>query len=166
MVKLPDELRNGARCGTPGFGSACYIDFVDDRSATRAREQLSDAALTWSTFREGAVALRFSGDQDIAVRHRGLFLGELWRAVKQHLVDNAKDLKMELDDIKLGQSRGRLYLLWEGPPRELFATSPADSGGLECTPNFGLLDELKVNRVLADSWVASARAVSSRLSRK
>ena len=163
LPKLPTDLREGARAGTPGFGSACYVDLSNDKSAGRARELLSDAALTWETFREGTVALRVSGDQAIAVRHRGLFLGELWGRTKEHLIINTAKLHLKPEEIKLGQSRGRLYFIWQGPPRELFATASPDSTGLECTANYPVLADLLVDQALADSWVSAARAAASRL---
>jgi hypothetical protein len=87
-------------------------------------------------------------------------LGELWKLVEPFLSDLPATVKPK--DFKLGNSNGKLFLVLEHRPVELFATSIDDSGTMHITPNMTNLNKLKINEGLAQSWATSAARSAAR----
>jgi hypothetical protein len=57
---------------------------------------------------------------------------------------------------KLGNSNGKLFLVLNSRPLELFATSLDDQGNLSIIANEANLRKFEINDALAQSWAATA----------
>jgi hypothetical protein len=158
--RLPPELRAGARTGAPGFGPAVYIDYPITTKVAPIKDALNSLKLTHTDEKGEMHTLRISSDLPLAVRHKGRVLGELWKLVEPYLDGLPAAVKPK--DFKLGNSNGKLFLVLEHRPVELFATSVDDSGTLHITPNLANLNKYQINEGLAQSWASSASRSAAR----
>jgi hypothetical protein len=158
--RLPSELRSGAKTGAPGFGPAVYIDYPISTKVAPIKEALVALSLTHTDENGGVHALRISSDLPLAVRHKGRVFGELWKLVEPHL--SALPANVKPKDFKLGNSNGKLFVVLEHRPVELFATSLDDSGTLHLTPNLTNLTKFQIDEGLAQSWATSAARSAAR----
>jgi hypothetical protein len=158
--RLPAELRTGAKTGAPGFGPAVYIDYPLDTRIAPIKEALSNMNLKHKDEAGQEHLLRISSDLPLAVRHKGRVLGELWKLVEPHVADLPVDVRPQ--NYKLGNSNGKLFLVLEHRPLELFATSVDDQGTLHINPNLANLNRFQVTDAMAQSWAASATRSAAR----
>jgi hypothetical protein len=159
--RLPAEYRTGAKTGAPGFGPAVYIDYPADTRIAPIKEALTNLNLKHTDEAGQEHSLRISSDLPLAVRHKGRVLGELWKLVEPHVADLPAATRPK--DFKLGNSNGKLFLILEHRPLELFASSVDDQGTLHVNPNLTNLNKINVNEAMAQSWVVSATRSAARL---
>jgi hypothetical protein len=98
--------------------------------------------------------IRVATDQPLAVRHKGRALGELWKVVERHLAGLPPASRPT--DFKLGNSNGKLFLVLNNRPIELFSTSLDDQGNVTLIPNGKNLAKYEINDALAQFWATSA----------
>jgi hypothetical protein len=154
LDRISPELRAGAQPGAPGFGAVVYIDFPTNTMMNPIKNALADLKLSHTDSAGDLHPLRISADQPLAVRHKGRALGELWKLVEPHLA--GLPVADRPTDYKLGNSNGKLFLVINNRPAELFSTSLDDQGNLSITGNEKNLAKYKVNDEMAQSWAASA----------
>jgi hypothetical protein len=157
---LPAELRTGAKTGAPGFGTAVYIDYPTTTRVAPIKEALSALDLKHTDETGKEHPLRITSDIPIAIRHKGRVLGELWKTVEPHLSDLPTSVKPK--NFKLGNSNGKLFLILNHRPIELFATSIDDLGTMHVTPHVTNLAKYQIDEAMAQSWIASASRSAAR----
>jgi hypothetical protein len=160
IAKLPAEHQAGAVTGAPGFGSAVYVDYPTSTRVAPIRAALQDMHLTHVDEQGTEHQLRIHPDIPVAVRHKGRVLGELWKLLEPHLRDLAPPRRP--DNIKLGNSNGKLFLINGNRPIELFATNVDEQGTLHVTPHAVNLKKYQVDEPLAQSWISTACRSASR----
>jgi hypothetical protein len=158
--RLPPDLRVGASTGAPGFGSTVYIDYPTTTRVAPIRMALQALNLKHTDESGTEHSLRIHPDIPLAVRHKGRVLGELWRVVEPHIANLEPPLRPA--SIKLGSSNGKLFLILDHRPLELFATSLDGQGTLHVTPNTNNLKKYNVDEAMAQAWVSSACRSASR----
>ena len=158
--RISPNLRAGARTGAPGFGTAVYIDYPADTLMIPIKAALIDLDLRHRDEAGEEHRLRVTTDQPLAIRHKGRVLGELWKQVEEHLSELPADTRPR--NFKLGNSNGRLFLVLNHRPTELFATATDDLGNLSVVPNRDNLMKYKIDEALAQSWAASAARLAAR----
>jgi hypothetical protein len=152
--RLPLELRTGAKTGAPGFGTAVYIDYRITTRVAPIKATLVDLNLKHKDESGTEHSLRITSDIPLAIRHKGRVLGELWKLVEPHL--SALPAAVKPNDFKLGNSNGKLFLILDHRPLELFSTATDDIGTLHVTPHAINLKKYQVDDAMAQSWIASA----------
>jgi hypothetical protein len=157
IERISPDLQVGAKPGAPGFGAAVYIDYPANTHMMSIRTALVELNLTHTDDEGTSHNIRVSLDQSLEVRHKGRALGALWKLVEPHLAglpaaDRPKDYK-------LGNSNGKLFLVLDSRPLELFATTLDDQGNMSIVPNDKNLAKYKVSGELAQSWsIAASRS--------
>jgi hypothetical protein len=142
--RLPSELRTGAKTGAPGFGPAAYIDYPINTRVAPIKDALIGLNLTHKDENGEVHALRISSDLPLAVRHKGRVLGELWKLVEPFLSGLPAAVKPQ--NFQLGNSNGKLFLVLERRPVELFVTSVDDTGTMHVTPPLGQPEQVPDQR--------------------
>jgi hypothetical protein len=158
--RLPPELRTGAKTGAPGFGTAVYIDYPVTTRVAPIKAALADLDLKHTDESGTEHSLRITSDIPLAIRHKGRVLGELWKTVEPHLADLPAAVKPK--DFKLGNSNGKLFLIIDHRPLELFATSLDDLGSLHVAPHTTNLKKYQIDDAMAQAWIASACRTATR----
>jgi hypothetical protein len=158
--RLQPEHRSGAKTGAPGFGTAVYIDYPATTRVAPIKAALADLDLKHKDEAGTEHSLRITSDIPLAIRHKGRVLGELWKTVEPHLSDLPATVKPK--DFKLGNSNGKLFLVLDHRPLELFATTIDDLGTLHVTPNTTNLKKYQINDAMAQAWIASACRTATR----
>jgi hypothetical protein len=158
--RLPPDLRSGAKSGAPGFGTAVYIDYPLGTPMAPIKAALLDLALKHTDDAGEEHSLRITPDQPLAVRHKGRVLGELWKLVEPYLTGLPAASRPK--DFKLGNSNGKLFLVLDHRPLELFATSFDDLGNMNVTPNLANLGKYQIDDTMAQSWAAAASRSAAR----
>jgi hypothetical protein len=160
IAKLPAELQAGAKTGAPGFGSAVYIDYPTTTRVAPIRTALQEMNLKHTDESGNEHMLRIHPDIPLAVRHKGRVLGELWKTVEPHLTNLEPAFRPK--NFKLGNSNGKLFLILDHRPMELFATHVDGQGTLHVTPHVDNIKKYKIDEAMAQAWVASACRSASR----
>jgi hypothetical protein len=127
------------------------------------KDGLSDLMLEHSDSEGNRHRIRISMDQSLEARHKGRVLGELWKLVEPHLSELPADVRP--CNFKLGNSTGKLFVVVDNRPTELFATKLDDFGNLEVTPHERNLLKYTVSAETAASWAASASRSALRAGR-
>jgi hypothetical protein len=154
LDRISPDLRVGAKPGAPGFGAAVYVDYPANTYMQPIRNALVDLKLTHTDNEGASHDIRVSLDQSLEVRHKGRALGELWKLVEPHMAGLPPTVRPK--DFKLGNSNGKLFLILDSRPLELFATSLDDQGNLSIVPNDKNLAKYQVKDALAQAWAAAA----------
>jgi uncharacterized coiled-coil protein SlyX len=101
-----------------GFGRSFAVRFQSAEAARDFREEARDALPSWTDPRDKDVhQLKIHSDKPLFVRLRDRIFAELWKKVLPKVLD--KD-----PSAKLGQSRGRLWVIVADCPFCLFASRP------------------------------------------
>jgi hypothetical protein len=158
--KLPADLQAGAKTGAPGFGSAVYIDYPANTRVASIRTALQELNLKYKDENGTEHQLRILPDIPLVVRHKGRVLGELWKVVEPHLSDLEPALRPA--NFKLGNSNGKLFLILDHRPLELFATSVDGQGTLHVTPHVANLKKYNIDEAMAQAWISTACRSASR----
>jgi hypothetical protein len=160
IAKLPADLQVGAKTGAPGFGSAVYIDYPASTRVAPIRSALQELKLKHTDEGGNEHLLRIHPDIPLAVRHKGRVLGELWKVVEPHIANLAPAIRPS--NYKLGNSNGKLFLILDHRPLELFATHVDGQGTLHVTPHVTNLKKFNIDEAMAQAWVASSCRSASR----
>jgi ornithine carbamoyltransferase len=118
---LTPDLEAKASVKAVNFGVSISIVFPSKADADAAFDELKEKHLEFmdrSTRR--TESLRITKDKPQAVRNRDRVIGALWTRVHEHLVASAK-----LPGFKLMQSNGKLYVIHDEIPWELFKINQA-----------------------------------------
>jgi hypothetical protein len=145
LEKLPVELRRDAKAGAPGFGAVVYLDFPPGTNMGRVKTEITKLHLKHTDADNEQHSLRTAPDVPVSVRHRGRALGALWKLVQPHL-----DSLTDMQDYKLGNSNGKLFVIQGDRPAKLFATV-TDDAGLHLVPNDKSMEKFKIPAALASS---------------
>jgi hypothetical protein len=160
VAQLPPALQEGAKSGAPGFGSAVYVDYPSSTRVAPIRTALQALNLKHVDADGKEHLLRIHPDIPLAVRHKGRVLGELWKMLEPHLGNLGPDIRPK--NFKLGNSNGKLFLILDHRPLELFATQVDGQGTLHVTPHTVHLKKYEVDEAMAQAWIASACRLASR----
>jgi hypothetical protein len=160
VARLPPALQEGAKTGAPGFGSAVYVDYPTSTRVAPIRTALQELNLKHVDANGKEHMLRIHPDIPLAVRHKGRVLGELWKMVEPHLGNLGPANRPK--NFKLGNSNGKLFLILDHRPLELFATQVDGQGTLHVTPHVEHLKKYEVDEAMAQAWIASACRSASR----
>jgi hypothetical protein len=158
--RLPPDLRGVAKTGAPGFGSAVFLDFPDGTLMNPIKSALIDMDLKHTDESGVEHSLRISTDQPLEVRHKGRALGELWKLVEPHL--SGLPAASRPTGFKLGSSNGKLFLVLNNRPIELFSTYIDDRGAMHINPNLDNLGKYQVDEAMAQSWACAASRSAAR----
>jgi hypothetical protein len=163
IERLAPDLRVGAKPGAFGFGATVYVDYPANTYMLPIRTALTALQLTHTDSEGNTHVIRVSPDQPLDVRHKGRALGELWKLVEPHLSGlPAADCPK---DFKLGNSNGKLFLVIDNRPLELFSTLLDDQGNLTIVHNAKNTKKYKINEELAQAWASTASRTALRAGR-
>jgi hypothetical protein len=161
VARLPEEHRNLAKSGCPGFGAVAYVDFPPSASISTIKQHLVDMKLQ-HTIENGEVKfIRITNDVPIPVRYTSKILGELWQNVKDHVAK--LEASERPDPLQLSNSNGKLYLIRGSRPLLLFETHPDKDGTIVVSPKTDNLAILKITSKLTDAWILDATKAAARL---
>jgi hypothetical protein len=160
VAQLSPDLQAGAKTGAPGFGSAVYIDYPSSTRVAPIRTALQELSLKHVDENGKEHMLRIHPDIPLAVRHKGRVLGEIWKTVEPHIGNLGSGLRPK--NYKLGNSNGKLFLILDHRPLELFATQVDGQGTLHVTPHLENLKKYEIDEAMAQAWIASACRSASR----
>jgi hypothetical protein len=161
VSRLPEEHRNLAKSGCPGFGAVAYVDFPPTASISTIKQHLVDMKLQHTLENGEAKLIRITNDVPIPVRYTSKILGELWQNVKDHIA------KLEAgsrpDPLQLSNSNGRLYLIRGTRPLLLFETHTDKDGTIVVSPKTDNLAIFQITPKLTDAWITDATKAAARL---
>jgi hypothetical protein len=161
LDRISPDLRGGAKPGAPGFGPVVYIDYPPGTLMAPIKAALLDLDLKHTDDAGQEHSIRVTSDQPLAVRHKGRVLGELWKLVEPYL--NGLPTATRPKNFRLGNSNGKLFLVLDHRPLELFATTFDDFGTMHVTPNMANLGKYKVDDAMAQSWATAASRSAARV---
>jgi hypothetical protein len=156
----PDLVAKAAVKAT-NFGVSIAIVFPSKADADAAFDALKEHHLEFidkSTRR--TEALRITKDKPQAVRNRDRVIGALWKRANDHLVASAK-----LPGFKLMQSNGKLYVVHDEVPWELFKIAQGksdDKVSFEVTAHNANCEFIGIATVVSGVWADEAEQVSNR----
>jgi hypothetical protein len=158
---LTPDLEAKAAVKATNFGVSIAIVFPSKADADAAFDMLKEHHLEFidkSTRR--TEALRITKDKPQAVRNRDRVIGALWKRANDHLVASAK-----LPGFKLMQSNGKLYVVHDEIPWELFKIAQVksdDKTSFEVTAHNANCEFIGIATVVSGVWADEAEQVSNR----
>jgi hypothetical protein len=152
LLALHDIEEEDVEVIVRGFGRSFAIQFATQDLARDFREEARDAQHAWVDPRDKlSHPLRFHGDKPLFVRLRDRVFAHLWRKVlpKAH----AKH-----PDAKLGQSRGKLWIIVNDCPYSVFSSRPEpdDASKFMLEADADTCQEYDISREEANTWMAQA----------
>jgi hypothetical protein len=155
LDRVPDLIRNKAVIRGVGFGVSTSIVFPTKDDADEAHRFMQEHHEDfYNKDTAETLPLRAVKDKPLFVRSRDRVLGGLWQKVNSHLL-NTK----QFAEFKLGQSNGKLFLIVEEVPKELFriTTIKVDSDArYEVSPNSSNLLKIGIQSTTASAWAEAA----------
>jgi TolA-binding protein len=140
-----------------GFGRSFAYRFHSADAARDFREEVRDALPSWTDPRDKDIhQLKIHSDKPLFVRLRDRVFSELWKKVLPKIL--AKD-----PSAKLGQSRGRLWVIVADCPYCLFSSrpDPDDAGRFLLDADIANCQDYNISQDEATAWMELAlRAVA------
>jgi hypothetical protein len=151
---LSPALQADARVQAAGFGVAISVVFSSKENADLAFDALREVKLPFlNRSTKMSEALRITRDLPFTARSRNRVTGVLWTHVNIHLRDTG------VTGYSLAQSNGRLYVIIDESPLELFkvmSVKEGETSRFETTANFANLLRYNISREIAATWADEA----------
>ena len=152
ILRLIPHFESNVEVKALGFGRIFRYTCETPMLAKELHAELCELEPVWKDPRTGeSTALRFSFDKSLPVRLKDRLYGLMWKKLIPHV---------EQAGGRLGQSRGRLWLIREDGPSELLSASVDidDMASSSISANFPNLAQIGVAEDTARAWIRDALA--------